>query len=106
MNILQSLKSKHTYCVSLNYEEHIDESKIIREIEYEHPFFTQSGVLAQSKHSEINATQRTFYCGAYWRYGFHEDGVVSSLQAITDFNKLLRNHGLESETVEIYARAT
>ncbi|TQV84936.1 NAD(P)/FAD-dependent oxidoreductase [Aliikangiella coralliicola] len=89
MNILQSLKSEHTFCVSLNYSDHIKESKIIKRMQYTHPLFTREGVAAQAKHSEINGTQRTFYCGAYWRFGFHEDGVVSSLRALNDFEKVV-----------------
>ena len=95
MNILQSLKSKNTFCVSLNYSDHIDESKIIKTIDYTHPFFTQAGVDAQARHHEINGTNRTFYCGAYWRYGFHEDGVVSSLRALNDFNRVLKQQSAE-----------
>ncbi len=87
MNILQSLQSKHTFCVSLNHHDAIDEKKIIKRINYTHPFFTREGVAAQNRHSEINGTQGVFYCGAYWRYGFHEDGVVSALQALSDFQQ-------------------
>ncbi|MFT6733744.1 MAG: putative NAD/FAD-binding protein [Polaribacter sp.] len=89
MNILQGLKSKHTYCVSLNYKDHIDPTKIIKTLDYTHPFFSQTGVAAQAHHSEINGQNRTFYCGAYWRYGFHEDAVVSSLRALKDFDQHL-----------------
>ncbi|MFT5451168.1 MAG: putative NAD/FAD-binding protein [Enterobacterales bacterium] len=91
MNILQSLKSQHTFCVTLNNTEAIDESKIIKRLDYMHPFFTVDGVKAQQRQSEINGTQRTFYCGAYWRYGFHEDGVVSALTALDDFNRVINN---------------
>jgi predicted NAD/FAD-binding protein len=91
MNILQSLKSQYTFCVTLNNTEAIDESKIIKRLNYMHPFFTVGGVKAQQRQSEINGTKRTFYCGAYWRYGFHEDGVVSALTALTDFNREISN---------------
>ena len=101
MNILQSLKSQHTFCVSLNYEQNIDESKIIRSIDYTHPFFSQKGVEAQQRHSEINGTQRTFYCGAYWRYGFHEDGVVSSIQALSDFNAVLTQDKPRADIIDL-----
>ncbi len=91
MNILQSLKSKYNFCVTLNNSESIDESKIIKRMDYMHPFFTLDGVKAQQRHSEVNGTQRTFYCGAYWRYGFHEDGVVSALTALSDFNREIQS---------------
>lgn len=91
MNILQSLKSKNTFCVTLNNTDAIDPSKIIKKMDYMHPFFTLDGVKAQQRQSEINGTNRTFYCGAYWRYGFHEDGVVSALTALEDFNKEIKS---------------
>ncbi len=87
MNILQSLKSNFTFCVTLNHKNIIDPEKIIKTIDYSHPFFSVKGVKAQQKHSLLNGTQRTYYCGAYWRYGFHEDGVVSALQALEDFKR-------------------
>lgn len=91
MNILQNLKSQHTFCVTLNNTEAIDESKIIKRMQYTHPFFTLEGVKAQQRHSEINGCNRVFYCGAYWRYGFHEDGVVSALNALKDFSRMTNN---------------
>jgi uncharacterized protein len=86
MNILQSLNSKYTFCVTLNNTDAIDPSKIIKTMNYMHPFFTIEGVKAQQKHGELNGLNRTYYCGAYWRYGFHEDGVVSALNALKSFN--------------------
>jgi predicted NAD/FAD-binding protein len=87
MNILQGLQSKHTFCVTLNNTQAIDESKILRRINYAHPLFTPEGIQAQIRHSELNGQNRCFYAGAYWRYGFHEDGVVSALQALKDFEE-------------------
>ncbi|MDF1828707.1 NAD(P)/FAD-dependent oxidoreductase, partial [Cycloclasticus pugetii] len=87
MNILQSLKSDYTFNVTLNNTAAIDPKKIIKVLQYTHPFFSVDGVKAQQKHSELNGQNRTYYCGAYWRYGFHEDGVVSALQALKDFNR-------------------
>ncbi|MGI9260326.1 MAG: NAD(P)/FAD-dependent oxidoreductase [Gammaproteobacteria bacterium] len=99
MNILQGLESARTYCVTLNDTARIDPDKIIRHITYDHPLFTREGVVAQSRHAEINGDKRTFYCGAYWRNGFHEDGVVSALAAIEHFEEYLRN-------AELYFRRT
>jgi len=87
MNILQSLKSDYTFNVTLNNTAAIDPKKIIKVLQYTHPFFSVDGVKAQQKHSELSGQNRTYYCGAYWRYGFHEDGVVSALQALKDFNR-------------------
>jgi len=86
MNILQSLQCSETFCVTLNNSCAIDESKIIKRLNYMHPLFTQETISAQQRHSELNGTNRCYYAGAYWRYGFHEDGVVSALNCIEDFN--------------------
>ena len=82
MNILQSLNTEETYNVTLNYTEAIDPKKIIRKINYMHPRFSLEGVQAQSRHAEISGHNNTYLCGAYWRNGFHEDGVFSALNVI------------------------
>ncbi len=82
MNNLQSLKTQTNYCVTLNHTSAIKPEKIIREIQYHHPVFTQAGVAAQARHQELNGQNRTWYCGAYWRNGFHEDGVWSAWQML------------------------
>jgi predicted NAD/FAD-binding protein len=87
MNILQHLQAPVTFCVTLNDTQHIDPGKIIRRMDYQHPVYTTAGVAAQQRHREINSKRRTWYCGAYWRYGFHEDGVISALNAIQDFKE-------------------
>ena len=87
MNILQSLKSKHTFCVTVNNSAAIDPNKIIKRLDYDHPLFTQASVKAQGRHREVNGSDRIYYCGAYWRFGFHEDGVFSALQALNHFNE-------------------
>lgn len=92
MNILQGLQARHTYCVTLNAEARIDPRRVLRRISYTHPLFTTAGVAAQQRHGEISGVRRTHYCGAYWRYGFHEDGVVSALMALRRFEASLDNH--------------
>jgi len=87
MNILQGLDCPETFCVTLNNSHAIDESKIIKRLQYMHPLFTQQTLEAQKQHSELNGLNRCFYSGAYWRYGFHEDGVVSALTALEDFKE-------------------
>lgn len=86
MNMLQSLAAKHTYCVTLNRTDAIAPERIIKRITYHHPLYTMAAVPAQKRQGELNADTRTFYCGAYWRFGFHEDGVVSALAALDHFN--------------------
>ncbi|MDQ6619435.1 MAG: FAD-dependent oxidoreductase [Pseudomonadota bacterium] len=87
MNILQTLSAPETFCVTLNRTESIDPRRIIRRITYHHPMYTPPAVAAQQRQAEVNGVNRTYYCGAYWRYGFHEDGVVSALNALQHFDE-------------------
>ena len=89
MNILQNLKCDETLCVSLNSDDHIDKSKIIKKIVYDHPLFTVDSLKAQSRKEEINGKNNSYFCGAYWRNGFHEDGVVSALDVCKKFGESL-----------------
>ena len=73
------------FLVTLNYRAAIDPSCILRSFQYTHPVYTPAGVAAQSRHRELNGAQRTYFCGAYWRSGFHEDGVVSAQTALAHF---------------------
>jgi len=82
MNHLQRLDAPEDFCVSLNMTDRIDESKVIACFDYSHPFFTAAGVAAQARWREISGDRHTHYCGAYWGWGFHEDGVVSALRAV------------------------
>lgn len=81
MNHLQRLNANEAFCVSLNMTDRIDPAKIIETIAYAHPVYTAAGVAAQARWGEISGTRRTHFCGAYWGWGFHEDGVVSALRA-------------------------
>jgi predicted NAD/FAD-binding protein len=86
MNQLQALEADREFCVTLNRSEAIAPERVIRIIAYEHPVFTAAGVAAQQRHHEISGVNRTHYCGAYWGWGFHEDGVVSALRACAAVN--------------------
>ena len=88
MNILQGFDCPEQFCVTLNNSDAIDPSKVLKRIHYQHPIYTPKSVAAQARHAELNKG-RTFYCGAYWRYGFHEDGVVSALEALIHFEQSL-----------------
>ena len=79
MNILQGIKAKKTFCVTLNATDKIDPNKILGRYRYAHPQFSLAGIRAQDRWSLINGVNHTWFCGAYWRNGFHEDGVVSAL---------------------------
>ncbi len=82
MNILQGLDAPEPYLVTLNRGDQIDPAKVIKRITYHHPQFTPAGVAAQARQAELNGPLNTYYCGAWWRHGFHEDGVVSALAAL------------------------
>ena len=87
MNILQNFSCETQFCVTLNNTSAVDPSKIIAKMRYEHPVYTPESVAAQGRQREINGQDRIYFCGAYWRYGFHEDGVASAMSALADFNK-------------------
>ncbi len=87
MNILQGLQSKEHLLVTLNHTAAIDPAKVIKRIDYMHPLYTLKGAAAQARHAEISGVNRTGYAGAYWRNGFHEDGVVSALAALQHFER-------------------
>ena len=84
MNMLQGLDCDEQYCVTLNNDRQIDPAKVIKRIQYQHPVFSRDAVVAQRRQEELNS-ERTYFCGAYWRNGFHEDGVVSALHAVAHF---------------------
>lgn len=77
MNILQGISSPETFCVTLNDTQAIDPSTILGEYRYAHPQFTVKGMASQARWKEINGPRSTWFCGAYWRNGFHEDGLFS-----------------------------
>jgi predicted NAD/FAD-binding protein len=85
MNHLQKLTAPVEFCVTLNMTDRIDPAQIIEVIPYAHPVYTQAGVGAQARWAEISGVRRTHYCGAYWGWGFHEDGVVSAQRACEAF---------------------
>jgi|TARA_B100001750_G_scaffold183957_1_gene152782 predicted NAD/FAD-binding protein len=81
MNILQGLESSVTFCVTLNDPQAVSPDRIIKEITYHHPLITVESISAQKRKNEISGVNNTYYCGAYWHNGFHEDGVVSAMDA-------------------------
>jgi predicted NAD/FAD-binding protein len=87
MNILQGLKSEQPILVTLNHTDFINPAKVIKRLTYMHPLYTLAGAAAQARHAEISGHNRTAYAGAYWRNGFHEDGVVSALAALQHFEQ-------------------
>ncbi|MGD8119587.1 NAD(P)/FAD-dependent oxidoreductase [Vibrio sp. TRT 2004] len=93
MNILQHIQAPKTFCVSLNSSDQIDKDKILKSFVYHHPVFSRDSMAAQARRNEINGLSRTWFCGAYWYNGFHEDGVRSGLDVV-------RGIRLASETLQ------
>ena len=88
LNLLQRLGTSTPLLVSLNMTDRVDPARVIKQLAYEHPVFTPAAVAAQSRQAEINGANRAYFCGAYWRFGFHEDGVVSALTALDHFHHI------------------
>ncbi|MFT5289577.1 MAG: putative NAD/FAD-binding protein [Planctomycetota bacterium] len=87
MNRLQGLKSDTQYFLTLNRTEDIDPSKVLRSFIYQHPIFSSHTVQAQRRHGELDGVNGVHFCGAYWRYGFHEDGVQSALASLANLRE-------------------
>jgi len=89
MNILQGIESETTFCVSLNQTAAIDPLKVLATYTYSHPQYSLDAVAAQARWKELLGTQHSYFCGAYWANGFHEDGVVSALRVASAFGQHL-----------------
>ncbi len=79
LNKLQNVKESKPYLVTLNPDTPVDESTVIRRIQYTHPVFTRESVATQTELPTLNGIRNTYFCGAYFRYGFHEDGLKSGV---------------------------
>lgn len=84
LNRLQRLSSGTQYCVTLNPTQPIDERRVLRRLYYSHPQFTLTSTQAQARWREVSGANRIHFAGAYWRYGFHEDGVMSAIRVARD----------------------
>jgi predicted NAD/FAD-binding protein len=89
MNKLQTLDADPTYCVTLNDIESIDPATILYRTQLSHPMYTLEGMTAQNRHEEISGHGHTHFCGAYWGFGFHEDGVRSAIRVTDRFGGAL-----------------
>lgn len=87
MNLLQTISAPVDFCVTLNSPEAIAPDAIIRRLVYHHPVYSSAAFEAQKRRDEISGVNRTSYCGAYWGWGFHEDGVNSALAVCRHFGK-------------------
>ncbi|CAH1580971.1 NAD(P)/FAD-dependent oxidoreductase [Vibrio rotiferianus] len=94
MNILQHTQSEHTFCVTLNSTKKINPNKILRSFTYHHPVFTTESIAAQQRKDEVQGKQSTWFCGAYWYNGFHEDGVRSALDVVQGLEEKYREQNV------------
>jgi predicted NAD/FAD-binding protein len=87
MNILQQLDLPVPLLVTLNRADAIDPARVLARMSYDHPLFSPKSVAAQARHRELNGIRGTYFCGAWWRNGFHEDGVASAEDAVAHFEQ-------------------
>jgi uncharacterized protein len=89
LNRLQGLRSGREICLTLNRPDAIDPQRVLATFAYAHPVFDAAAMRAQRRAAEINGRNGTWFCGAYWGYGFHEDGVQSALRVCEQFGARL-----------------
>ena len=86
LNLLQNLNTKKNFFLSLNPFYKIEKNKIIKEINFTHPYYDKAALDNQKRLKYIQNKNNTLYCGSYFGYGFHEDGIKSSIEIIKYFN--------------------
>ena len=87
MNTLQRLDTPEHFLVTLNRDSAVRDDRVIRRLQYAHPLFTTRGLAAQRRHGDISGVNASYFCGAYWGYGFHEDGMASAGQVMQQLRK-------------------
>jgi len=88
MNRLQSIHSAERLLVTLNGEDHIDPTRVLAREVYHHPVFDSDAIAAQDRFDAIDGGGGVHFCGAYWRYGFHEDGLWSGIRAAERIDRM------------------
>ena len=85
LNKLQNLKTSKNYFLTLNPVEQINNNKILKKIDFTHPYFNKENVKLQKDLHKLQGKKRTWFCGSYFGYGFHEDGLKSSIELFKKF---------------------
>ena len=85
LNKLQNLKTSKNYFLTLNPVEQINNNKILKKIDFTHPYFNKENVKLQKDLHKLQGKKRTWFCGSYFGYGFHEDGIKSSMELFRKF---------------------
>jgi predicted NAD/FAD-binding protein len=86
MNLLQNIDAPEPLLVTLNCTDRIDPAKILVKRTYHHPVYNAASLAAQKRREEINGFNNTYFAGAYWGWGFHEDGARSAQDVISMIN--------------------
>tara|TARA_B100000683_G_C12271182_1_gene465843 strand:- start:49 stop:345 length:297 start_codon:yes stop_codon:yes gene_type:complete len=86
LNLLQNLKCEKNIFLTLNPHFEIDESKVLKKVRFKHPYFDQSALNCQSRLVKLQNKRNILFCGSYFGYGFHEDGIKSSLEMLKNLN--------------------
>ena len=89
MNLLQGIESPEPFIVTLNRSDDIDPARVLRRMQYRHPVYDHAMVAAQQRRDEIQGRRRTWFAGAYWGWGFHEDGIRSAHDLVAAFDAML-----------------
>ena len=95
MNLLQGVDAPEPFVVTLNRSDAIDPSRILRRMQYRHPVHDHAMVAAQCRKAEIQGRRRTWFAGAYWGWGFHEDGIRSAHELVDAFHARHRGEGVD-----------
>ena len=85
LNNLQNLNSDDNFFLTLNPIYEIEDANIIKKINFTHPYFNKETLKFQNSLRSLQGKKRTWYCGAYFGYGFHEDGLKSSINLMENF---------------------
>ena len=93
MNLLQGIDAPEPFVVTLNRTQAIDPHRILRRMTYHHPVYTHASVAAQKRKAEIQGHRRTWFAGAYWGWGFHEDGMRSAVELAADVERVADSRG-------------
>ncbi|KAF1008912.1 MAG: hypothetical protein GAK28_00544 [Luteibacter sp.] len=93
MNLLQGITSPRPFIVSLNQTASIDQRHILRRMTYAHPIYTEATVRAQQRKAQIQGVRRTWFAGAYWGWGFHEDGMRSAMEVVAGLQRCAETAG-------------
>ena len=86
LNLLQNLKCDENIFLTLNPYFKIDEKKILKKVRFTHPYFDQTALNFQSQLTNLQNKRNILYCGSYFGYGFHEDGIKSSIEMLKTLN--------------------